>query len=146
MQKAEEFPLFGDVEEFHDGWLDDEVSGEDSFERTLKSAEIAVRVQIISNNANNEIMTTQSHWLTSAFDPASILKKEVFVLDKAGRKIAAALQIEHVNSRGQLIVLAEYNSSPHAGTIVLSRAYLTQEELNSCADNGLECILKTLPD
>ena len=75
------------------------------------------------------------------FDPNYFDGMPVKVKTKIGLEPIGTLSVEEINEKGQIRVLASYNSSPFANTVTLDTFYLTQDQLDAYQKNGANCIL-----
>jgi hypothetical protein len=79
--------------------------------------------------------------LSTTLPLEQIQGKSVTVMDKAGHKIKAHLEVLVLNEVGKIAVQAWYNPSPDAQKVVLAAFYLTQEQMDDFAKNGKSCVL-----
>lgn len=100
---------------------------------------------VTSTPAKAKVMTPAQPWVSSQLDPEQIQAKEVWILDKTGRKIKGRLEVEEASAKGQLVVQAQYTSSPHPNSMVFAAFRLTQEQMDDFARKGEVCVLK-IPD
>jgi hypothetical protein len=103
-------------------------------------------VAIISRRVKLILITVtemNAHWLKSSLDPKDIKGKKVFVIDRTTEcTIEARLHVDQVHKNGQMLVSAEFNSSPHSNTVSIATFQLTQAQLDSFAQDGEKCILE----
>jgi hypothetical protein len=88
-------------------------------------------------------MKSSPTWLsTKGVAPEMIRARNILVKDKTGREIQATLEVEQVNKQMDVIVSANYNSSPFSNSVSFAKFYLTQEQFDEFVDKGAKCILQ----
>lgn len=87
-------------------------------------------------------MQSEPKWLSAGnVSPDMIRGRNIKVKDKTGREISAHLEVENLNAKGEIVVSANYNSSPFQGTVAFATFYLTQEQLDDFLVKGPNCVL-----
>jgi len=72
-----------------------------------------------------------SAWLTSTLSPDEIRHQSVSIMLKGGQKRQERFEIEDVNSKGEILIRIDYNSSPFPGTVSFASYRVTQQDLDS---------------
>ena len=86
-------------------------------------------------------------WISpdGTFDPDSFDGLPVTVKARFGGESKGLLTIEGKNDKGQIRIVASYNSSPFGNTQVLEKFHLTQEQLDEFQIKGASCVLVAPP-
>lgn len=77
-------------------------------------------------------------WITSTLSPDDIRQQSVWIALKGGQKKHERFEIEDVNTKDEMLVRIDYNSSAVPGTVSFASYRVTQQDLDAwIADNQI---------